>query len=326
MERRGCGLGCIVALLGLVLSCCLLPHLMSSIYSVVSSVFQVPGVPDWLWGDWISTWPLVSESDTLYMLLAEGPVCCAGIIALLIVWMAQAGGGDLQERTFRTVVLFSLIPAVLAVLSLAFIARDVSVTTQRELPRFAFRSLGKPFVIFMVIVGIFDLGNSSDAFLVLRAQERGLSIVGVLAMLITFNLVYTLVSTPAGSLSDRIGRRPILLSSGLIGVVGIVLLYFSRDYAQILLSGAFIGLASGAFLSTSWALATDLAPEGEEAKYLGLTNLAMAAGSALARLIGPVIDFFNTVSTNLGYSVMLLVCFICLIAGSVLLMRIKIRS
>jgi hypothetical protein len=103
MERRGCGLGCIVALLGLVLSCCLLPYLMSSIYSVVSAVFQVPGVPDWLWGDWISTWPLVSESDTLYMLLAEGPVCCAGTIALLIVILGVvamiAGLGQGNEYT-----------------------------------------------------------------------------------------------------------------------------------------------------------------------------------------------------------------------------------
>jgi hypothetical protein len=85
MEGRGCGLGCIVASLGFVLSCCLLPHFMSSIYSVVSAVLQVPTASNWLWGDWISTWPLVRESDALYMILAEGPVCCAGTIALLIV-------------------------------------------------------------------------------------------------------------------------------------------------------------------------------------------------------------------------------------------------
>ena len=127
----------------------------------------------------------------------------------------------------------------------------------------------------------------------------------------------------AGRMSDRLGRKPIMLSSGLIGAAGIVLLYLSDSYVQVLLSGAFIGLASGAFLSTSWAMATDLAVEGEEAKYLGLTNLAMAAGSALARLIGPVIDFFNTLETNLGYSVMLLVCFLCFIVGSLLVFKIR---
>ncbi len=127
----------------------------------------------------------------------------------------------------------------------------------------------------------------------------------------------------AARLSDRIGRRPILVSSGLLGALGIVLLFFSRSYMQIMASGALIGIASGAFLSVSWALATDLVVKGEEARYLGLTNLAMCAGSALARLIGPVIDFFNTFSTNLGYSVMLLVSFICFIAGSLLILKVK---
>ncbi len=127
----------------------------------------------------------------------------------------------------------------------------------------------------------------------------------------------------AGRLSDRIGRKPIVVSSGLVGAIGIVLLYLSDSYTQVLLSGAIIGLASGALLSTSWAMATDLAAEGEEAKYLGLTNLAMAAGSALARLIGPLIDFFNTVETNMGYSVMLLACFLCFIVGSLLVLKVR---
>lgn len=127
----------------------------------------------------------------------------------------------------------------------------------------------------------------------------------------------------AGRLSDRIGRRPILVSSGLLGALGIVLLFFSRSYIHIMLCGALIGAASGAFLSTSWALATDLVVRGEEARYLGLTNLANCSGSALARLIGPVIDFFNRFGTNLGYSVMLLACFICFLAGSLLLLKIK---
>jgi len=104
------------------------------------------------------------------------------LIALAIVWFAQSGDVVLAEHTFRTVVLVSLIPAALAVLSLAIGAKEVTVMGKREAPRFAFKSLGKPFMIFMLIVAIFDLGNSSDAFLVLRAQERGLSVFGVLGI------------------------------------------------------------------------------------------------------------------------------------------------
>jgi hypothetical protein len=83
MERRGCGLGCIITGLGLLLSLCLLPYLVSSVYSVVSALLQVPATPNWLWGDWINT--VAGDSDALYMLLAEGPICCVGALGLLIV-------------------------------------------------------------------------------------------------------------------------------------------------------------------------------------------------------------------------------------------------
>jgi hypothetical protein len=83
MQRRGCGLGCIFALLGLALSFCLLPYLISSIYSVVSAVLQVPGTPTWLWGDWLSS--VVGTDTPLYMIMAEGPICCVGVLGLLII-------------------------------------------------------------------------------------------------------------------------------------------------------------------------------------------------------------------------------------------------
>jgi hypothetical protein len=66
-----------------MLSIFLLPYLISSIYAIVSKVVQVPGTPNWLWGDWLST--LASGNRTLYMILAEGPICCAGTLGLLIV-------------------------------------------------------------------------------------------------------------------------------------------------------------------------------------------------------------------------------------------------
>src|SRR3972149_5607796 len=96
------------------------------------------------------------------------------LIALGVVWFTQAGNVALGADTFRTIVLISLAPAALAVLTLIVGARDVPAIKQRAAPRFAFRSLGRPFMVFVLIVGIFDLGNSSDAFLILRAEGRGI--------------------------------------------------------------------------------------------------------------------------------------------------------
>jgi len=129
---------------------------------------------------------------------------------------------------------------------------------------------------------------------------------------------------PAGRLSDRIGRRPIAITSALLGALGIALIFlFRHNYTIIIFCGGLVGISFGAFMSTNWALATDLVTKGEEARYLGLTNLATAGGAALARLIGPVIDFFNAYGFGRGYSVMLLACFSYLLAGSALLMKIR---
>jgi len=131
---------------------------------------------------------------------------------------------------------------------------------------------------------------------------------------------------PAGRLSDRIGRKPILISSGLIGATGILLLLLGPSYGYILIGGTLQGVAVGSFMSSNWALATDLVPRSEEARYLGLTNLATAGGAALARLIGIGIDFFNNQSPGLGYKFMLLVCLVYFLAGSALVLKIKRRD
>ncbi|MFC1976828.1 MFS transporter [Chloroflexota bacterium] len=128
---------------------------------------------------------------------------------------------------------------------------------------------------------------------------------------------------PAGRLSDRIGRRPIAVSSGFLGALGIAALFFSQSYLHVMLSGGLLGICSGAWMSSQWAMATDLVGKGEEARYLGLVNMSVAGAGAASRLIGPMIDFFNAYSPNLGYQVMLGVCFICFMVGSLLLLKTK---
>ena len=131
---------------------------------------------------------------------------------------------------------------------------------------------------------------------------------------------------PAGRLSDRVGRKLVIVPACLLSALGVVALFFSQSYLHIMFCGAILGISSGAWMSSQWALATDLVGKGEEAKYLGLVNLVVAGGGALARLIGPVIDFFNSYSPKLGYEVMFLFCFICFVVGSLLLIKVKGRG
>jgi len=207
------------------------------------------------------------------------------LIALGVVWATQSAAVELGQRTFQIVVLASLVPAVLAVLSLALGAEDIPVASRRERPVITFKGLGKPFLAFMVIVGLFDLGNSSDAFLVLRAQERGLNVLGILGMLVTFNLVYTLVSTPAGSLSDRVGRRKVVV----VGWLTYAAIYFGfalagagwHVWVLYALYGVYYGLAYG----TTKALVADIVPAELRGTAYGTYNAVLGLLDFPASLI-----------------------------------------
>lgn len=207
------------------------------------------------------------------------------LIALGVVWWAQSNSVELGASTFRTIVLISLVPAVLAVLALAIGARDVPVKGQRAMPKFALRSLGRPFLVFMLIVGIFDLGNSSDAFLVLRAQERGLSVTGILAMLVMFNLVYTLISAPAGSLSDRIGRKRLIVGGWV--VYAVIYLGFAlaqtgwQIWALYVVYGLYYGMAYG----TAKAMIADIVPDLLRGTAYGTYNAILGILDLPASLI-----------------------------------------
>ena len=211
------------------------------------------------------------------------------LVALLVVWLAQSSALDLGDATFRTIVLISLVPAFLAVLSLALIARDVQVKQQRAAPKFAFKALGKPFMTFIGIVSIFTLGNSADAFLVLRAQDLGINVIGVLGMLAMFNLVYTLVATPAGSLSDRVGRRKLIIGGWL--VYALIYLGFGlaqtgwQVWALYVVYGLYYGMAYG----TSSALVADLVPENLRGTAYGTYNAVIGILAFPASVIAGVL-------------------------------------
>jgi MFS family permease len=211
------------------------------------------------------------------------------IIALVVVLITQRNATELSRSTFQTIVLISIVPAVLAVLTLAVGAQDVPVTKERPAPKFAFRSLGKPFMIFIVIVSIFTLGNSSDAFLTLRAQESGLSVAGILGMLITFNLVYSLISTPAGALSDRIGRRRLIVGGWLSYAVIYLAFGLVQTGWQMWMVYALYGVYYGMAYGTASALVADLVPAEVRGTAYGTYNAALGVSALFASLIAGVL-------------------------------------
>ena len=194
------------------------------------------------------------------------------LIAAFIVWKLQAGSTALSEHTFRTVVLISLIPAFLAVIVLAVGTKEVRVGGEVRKVRISLKGLGRNFIIFLVIVGIFDLGNSSDAFLVLRAQERGMSTLNILIMLAAFNLIYTLISTPAGSLSDKLGRRKLIIGGWIVYALIYLGFALARSAVHVGLLYAAYGLYYGMAYGTAKAMVADLVPPEMRGTAFGTYN------------------------------------------------------
>jgi MFS family permease len=212
------------------------------------------------------------------------------LIAALVVWASQASAAELSRNTFQKVTLFSIIPAFLGVIVLAFGAREVvSSRTAKDDRSFKFSGLDHKFWAFLGVVVIFTLGNSADAFIILRAQERGLNVLQILGMLLTFNAVYTLIASPAGALSDRIGRRSILIAGWL--VYGLIYLGFalSDTGAQIWLFygvyGLYYALAEGA----SRAYVADLVPQEQRGTAYGLFHAGVGLAALPASLIAGIL-------------------------------------
>jgi MFS family permease len=114
------------------------------------------------------------------------------------------------SSNLRPLFFIAFIPGVIGVILLVMLVKETPFTAKLSPPQFKLAHLTPDYKIYLVVSAIFALGNSSDAFLILRAKNLGLSTTYTILAYVFFNLVYALLSTSAGSLSDRIGQRKIL--------------------------------------------------------------------------------------------------------------------
>ncbi|HEY5903112.1 MAG TPA: MFS transporter [Anaerolineales bacterium] len=212
------------------------------------------------------------------------------LTAAAIIWLTQAGAARLEPATFRTAVLVSIVPGVLAVIVLAMGAREVAAPRKKDgSAKLSLRNMDARFKGFLFVLVLFTLGNSSDAFILLRGQERGLSLLQVMGMALTFNAVYSLLAGPLGALSDRIGRRRLILGGWL--AYGLVYLGFalSRSGWEIWALFALYGIYYAATEGASRALVADLVPVEQRGTAYGLYNAAVGLAVLPASVIAGVL-------------------------------------
>jgi MFS family permease len=133
----------------------------------------------------------------------------------------------------------------------------------------------------------------------------------------------------SGWLSDKFGRKPMMLASGFVSFAGALLLLLVRSQTLITVAGAIIGMGIGAFITVSWALATDIVPRQEAARYMGIANIATCIGSGLARLLGGVlIDPINKLlgSSSSGYLLLFALATLCFLASALVILPLPKKT
>ena len=129
---------------------------------------------------------------------------------------------------------------------------------------------------------------------------------------------------PAGWVSDKIGRKPVVIAGALGGASSSIWLLWANDVTGVLITASLLGISIGTMLSSNWALANELGTQGREALHMGMVNLATTGGSAAAKLMGPGIDLLNRASDGSGWDALLITCSALFLLGGVLLMPLKV--
>jgi MFS family permease len=207
------------------------------------------------------------------------------LIAAVIVWLTERGAADLTRRTFQILVLASIVPAVLAVLVLALGVKETGVRSRSKVPALSLKGMDTRFKLFMLVLVLFTLGNSSDAFIILLGQKRGLGVLEILLMLMTFNLIYSVLSGPLGALSDKIGRRRLIVGGWI--AYGLVYLGFGLSHTgwQVWALYGLYGIYYAAAEGTGKAFVADLVTPERRGTAYGLYNAAIGLTAFPASLI-----------------------------------------
>ncbi|MGD1120130.1 MAG: MFS transporter [Dehalococcoidales bacterium] len=226
--------------------------------------------------------------------------------AAIIIYTLQPHGFYLSKDAYRWMVIIGIIPAVLAVLVLVTLVTekglnksDTTKATAGAVPAKA-TPFSNRFKLYLLIMAFFTLGNSSDFFIILRAQNLNTDVLGITLMLVVFNLTYVATSVPAGSLSDKIGRKKLIT----IGWTIYALVYLGFALADSVWAmwvlfacyGIYYGIVEG----VARAFVADLVPAERRGTaygyYHGVVGLLLLPASVLAgwlwETVSPATPFY----------------------------------
>ena len=192
------------------------------------------------------------------------------------------------SNNYRAVFWLSIIPGAIAVLLIIFfiIEKKKTTTAYSERPKLTLKHFDWKFRVFVAIATLFALGNSSDVFLILRAQQIGIPTVMIPIVYLLFNLVYSFSAIPAGIVADKFGRKKVIL----LGFILFAILYYgfavAKDATTIWFLFGFYGIFMGLTEGIQKAFLATIIPPDFKATAFGVYNTAIGIATFPASLIG----------------------------------------
>lgn len=211
------------------------------------------------------------------------------LLAAGLLYLTERDAVSLTWQSYHWLVLLAVLPGLAAVAIVAKWVEERPAAPVKTPARLLWSELGGRFWAFIGILTVFTLGNSSDAFLMLRAQTLGLSLVEIFLLIALFNLVISTTSTKGGALSDTFGRSGLIVAGWLIyAAIYFGLAYASLEWHMWVLYAAY-GLYYGAFQGASSALIADLVPQHLRGTAYGIFNGALGVAAFPASLIAGIL-------------------------------------
>jgi len=243
------------------------------------------------------------------------------LIGYLLVMLFAADRNSPSAADFTKIFLLASIPALAAVLVVAFFVRETNKPKNAPDQKVAHpvkisvRGFDRNFKMFLVIVALFTLSNSSDAFLLLRAQSAGVSVVTIPLLWAMLHVSKVISSLIGGDLSDRLGRRRLIVSGWILYAAVYAGFAFVTNpisvWVLFLVYGMYFGLAEGA----EKALVADLVRPEQRGTAYGLYNLAFGIAVLPASLLmgavwswwGPAPAFLLSACLGASAAILLLI-------------------
>jgi MFS family permease len=191
----------------------------------------------------------------------------AGPIVTLFLLSTVAASLTIAEA-YRLILLLAAVPAVISVLVILFVREPPRLPSRRQPLSVTFRGIPRPLLVFIGIATVFSFADFSYVFMLLRAGLVYGTTVAIL-LYILYNIVYAAHAFPAGILSDRYGRRPVVLIGYVAFIAMATLLALSADIRVLALGFILYGLSYGMAEGTQRALVADFAPADRKATVLG---------------------------------------------------------